>query len=162
MIYESVETITYDNFKDQMSRKVYQEKIMENIQHHFEANLGRPELLNRFGENFLIFNYIVPEAAKIIVENQIKKMTKNLMDDKKIRFTYDLAFIEQILELTKIDRYGKQGGRGILNIMEKHVINPLVRLISEKVTSKRDNFKVHIERMDNSGIETKLIGRITD
>jgi len=162
MTYESVETISYKDFINQMDKKSFQEKIMDNIKHHFESNLGRPELLNRFGENFLIFNYIVPDAAKVIVQNQLKKMTKNLYEDKKIELTFEPSFVEQVYALTQIDRYGKQGGRGILNIVEKHVINPLVRFISQSIKGKRTDFKIHIESMDNSGLETKLIAKIND
>jgi len=35
----------------------------------FTNKLGRPEIFNRFGDNFVVFNYIKDEVAKMIIKN---------------------------------------------------------------------------------------------
>lgn len=48
---------------DNDSPDEFEKKIMAGVRDHFVRKLQRPELLNRIGENVVIFNFISPEAA---------------------------------------------------------------------------------------------------
>ena len=50
-----------------------QQKVVSAVKSYFEQ-LGRPELLNRIGNNnIIVFNFISNEAAKLIVKMKIEK-----------------------------------------------------------------------------------------
>ena len=43
------------------------------VQGHFNDNLGRPELLNRFGDNIIVFDFIDnPEIRSSIMESKLR------------------------------------------------------------------------------------------
>jgi ATP-dependent Clp protease ATP-binding subunit ClpA len=52
----------------------YRNQIMDEIKNFFTNRLGRPEILNRLGENFLIFEYIDENTAKLIAKAQLDKI----------------------------------------------------------------------------------------
>lgn len=58
-------------------------KMMTEIKKFFNETLGRPELLNRFGENFVVFDFIRPEIAEEIIEKNIEKIREKLQEKKK-------------------------------------------------------------------------------
>ena len=111
-------------------RESYQEmsgKIMGAIKDYFIKDLGRPELLNRIGENFVVFDFIKDDVAQQILAGQLDKVKTNLAETKNVRLELtDRAqnFIAA-KALTNLDN----GGRGIGNMIERHLINPLSRYL---------------------------------
>jgi ATP-dependent Clp protease ATP-binding subunit ClpA len=45
---------------------VVQSKVRAEISRHFKLTLGRPEILNRIGENIIVFDFIRPDVAEEI------------------------------------------------------------------------------------------------
>ena len=87
--------------------------------------LGRPEILNRIGENIVVFDFIREPFAEQILDSQIAKITKNLSLEKNIT----LGIGQTAHETLKAAAIGNlaNGGRGIGNIVESMLINPLSR-----------------------------------
>ena len=111
--------------------KQVKKQFVEKVQEHFIKKLGRPELLNRIGDNIVAFNFIDnPE-----VFTKIAKLKFKIIEDfvaerygAKIMFENEDAIFMAIGK-----KAGKQnGGRGLLNVMESVIINPLSEFIFER------------------------------
>ena len=104
-----------------------QNKLISAIKDYFKLQLGRPEILNRIGDNFVVFDFIRENVAVEILTAQLNKIKNNLLSQKKI----ELSWSDNVFEFLKEKAFGnlENGGRGIGNIMEKYFINPLARYV---------------------------------
>jgi flagellar biosynthesis GTPase FlhF len=142
-----------------LSREVYESKMSDSIKNHFDTVIGRPELLNRFADNFLIFNYISVEAMKSILNQKLNTVKKALLEDKKISLSWTNVVFEDLLK--HAIHYRDKGGRGIVTLVEKHFINPLVRLIADSEVGQKNNLTIAIDAIVFTPVETSLAGKIT-
>lgn len=117
---ERVPVVTSD-----LSYEEVQTKVREGIERYFKLELGRPEILNRIGENIVIYDFIREGVAGEILDSQIKRICNNLKSDKNIR----LAISDKVHDALLSSAIGNldNGGRGIGNIVESLLINPLSR-----------------------------------
>lgn len=128
-----------------------QKKIFDEIKSFFGSTLGRPEIFNRFGDNFVVFDFIRPEiAAQIIVKN-LNVIRTNLKKIKNIEFSFDDKFVMDFLKQCADDNLD-MGGRGIVNRIETHIKNGLTNFMFESrkvenctITVKIANSKVVFE-----------------
>ncbi|MGH3913834.1 MAG: AAA family ATPase [Pseudonocardiaceae bacterium] len=97
------------------------------IAEHFTLTLGRPELLNRFGDNFVIFDFIGAEAAEQIFEGQLRNILRRVADEHRIAVRLGVEVHTQLRTRCTEDR--SRGGRGIGTALESHLINPLARAL---------------------------------
>lgn len=120
------------NVTPDMTYKEMRERILRGIKDYFILELGRPEILNRIGNNFVVFDYIREDVAREILESQLKKIIDNLMEHKGIEVRLTEATVEQLMDIIRGSL--ENGGRGIGNTVEKYFINPLSRyLFDEKI-----------------------------
>lgn len=119
-------------------------RVREAIEDYFKLQLGRPEILNRIGENIVVFDYIRPEVAKLILNSQVNKIVKNLSTDKHIILTIS----EEAMSVLTEQAVGNlaNGGRGVGNIVENLLINPLSRYLFDNEIF--NNAKVTIDNID--------------
>ena len=103
----------------------YSSKILEEITKFFTLKIERPEIKNRIGENFIIFDYISYKAASEIAEKQIKTIIDNLKRTKEIELSLSNQAYESIYSELKKDEHISQGGRGVGNVIENMLIRPL-------------------------------------
>ncbi|VAW78792.1 ClpB protein [hydrothermal vent metagenome] len=59
-----------------------QEKVLEEIEDHFNLELNRPEILNRIGENIIVFDFIRKEVAAEIFTHMVTGHVKDLLNQK--------------------------------------------------------------------------------
>lgn len=96
--------------------------ITEGVKNYF-INNGRPELLNRLGENnIVVFNFIDIESAKLICEKQLKNIIKSIK--AKLSISVEIAEIVDCMKEDAVS-HREKGGRGIGNMLEEKFINPL-------------------------------------
>ena len=108
--------------------------IRRNIEDYFKLELGRPELLNRMGENIIVFDYIRPTAAAQILDALLEKIRKRMAEDKGIVLTLSPELREQLLTAALGNL--ENGGRGVGNMVETMLIDPLSRyLFDERVAA---------------------------
>ena len=94
------------------------------VKDFFVNTLGRPEILNRIGEdNILVFRFLVDEAAKLsIVDQQIESVSKQLaLHDVSVHAT--TAFRHMLM--AHPGGFTRNGARGVRNLLTKWVINRL-------------------------------------
>ncbi len=115
------------NVTQDMSYNEIQQKIRGAIEDYFKLELGRPEILNRIGENIVVFDFIRPDVAKVILEAQIEKIKRNLFSEKKLTLSLTDDAFKTLLEKSLANL--SNGARGIGNIVESLLINPLARYL---------------------------------
>jgi ATP-dependent Clp protease ATP-binding subunit ClpA len=121
--------------------KVIVEKIQAEIKTFFTNKLGRPEIFNRFGDNFVVFNFIKNEVAKQILSKNLKIITKNLKKQFDIELIFDDVFLNEFLKECVADNLD-MGGRGIINRLETHIKNGLANFIPKNLDKKKIVVKV--------------------
>lgn len=104
-----------------------QKRVRSAIEEHFKLELGRPEILNRIGENIVVFDYIRPEAARKILRSQVDRIFRDLSAERRIEITISERAYSVLLEhvLGNLEN----GGRGIGNIVGALLIDPLSRFL---------------------------------
>ena len=119
---EPVLNVSQDDDYAQVSKRIHKA-----VEDHFRFQLQRPELLNRIGDNIVVFDFIRQELADLIMD----KMLGNIVD--RVQNEHDVALVvsapahetlvaECLNDLTN-------GGRGIGNRLEAVLINPLARAL---------------------------------
>lgn len=126
-----------------------EEKIKKEIKYFFGSKLGRPEIFNRFGDNFVVFDFIREEIALQIIEKNMKIIKENLMKLRNISFEYDDAFVKEFLQACAKDNL-EMGGRGIVNKIETHIKNGLTNFMF--CTKKIENCTI-VAKMKNTEVE---------
>ena len=132
------------NVTPEMEYPVVQQKVRQAIEDYFKLELGRPEILNRIGENIVVFDFIRPDVAKQILDAQVEKIRRNMATEKGI----ELVISEQarsVLIAKALDNLGN-GGRGIGNIVESLLINPLARYLFDE--GIKDKGRITINDID--------------
>lgn len=127
-----------------MKYEEVQKRVRQAIEDYFKLELGRPEILNRIGENIVVFDFIRPDVAKEILKAQVNKIIKNLMTEKRI----DLSLSDIAMGKLEARAMGNlaNGGRGIGNIVESLLINPFSRYLFDE--DIQGNVKITIDDID--------------
>lgn len=99
------------------------------VKDHFNSVLKRPELLNRIGDNILVFNTIKDENLRQeIVKRKLKPLKELVREKYEVNLLLDNGIYSYFEK--RADR--SHGGRGLLNAAERDLINPLSLFIFER------------------------------
>ena len=116
--------------------------MIDSIREYFISELGRPEILNRIGNNFIVFDFIRPAAVAQILRKQVANILEGISDNRDIVVRLDessnawstlLNFASQNLDF---------GGRGIGNTVEKYLLNPLARKLTDENWQAGDQYTI--------------------
>jgi ATP-dependent Clp protease ATP-binding subunit ClpA len=121
-------------------------KIKAEIKNFFALKLGRPEIFNRFGDNFVVFDFIRPDVAESIFENNMSVIKRNLSNLKNIVLEYDQSFVKDFILIYAMDNLD-MGGRGIINRIETHIKNGLTNFMFK--SGKLENCTIHLSMKNN-------------
>jgi energy-coupling factor transporter ATP-binding protein EcfA2 len=106
-----------------------QAKVRGEIERHFKLTLGRPEILNRIGDNIIVFDFIRPEIAAQIFEQMLTGALRDAAAaGYKVTVSPEARATLETLCISDLSN----GGRGIRNKIETHLINPLARSLFEE------------------------------
>ena len=135
-----------------MSYEDVQKAVRKGIEDYFKLELGRPEILNRIGENIVVFDFIRENVAEEIMMSQVNRIVTNLHSEKNIVLSIG-EDAKQTLKRHALNNL-ENGGRGIGNIVESLLINPLARYLFDHEIF--ENKKVHIEKICDEGMPYSL------
>ena len=110
-------------------------KVRDEIDKHFKATLNRPEILNRIGDNIIVFDFIRPKVALEIFRDMVRTTLADIKETQSVEITVSLDALTKLEALCLADL--TNGGRGIRNKVETHLINPLSRALFEKAADAR-------------------------
>jgi len=104
------------------------EKVTLGVQSYFKHFLGRPELLNRIGQNIVVFDFVRPEIMRLILVNKVLPGIAHQIGDRwALKVVFEDEVIDQLLEASSGDL--ASGGRGVGNLAEAAILNPLSRAL---------------------------------
>ena len=118
------------NVLPQEPYEAVERKVREEIEKYFKLQLNRPELLNRIGENIVVFDFIRPPVAAQIYEKMVANILERLAEAQQIRITLPAEVDARLKERCTKDL--SLGGRGIGNQLEAWLVNPLARELFDK------------------------------
>ena len=100
-----------------------EEKIRKEINRVFREEIERPELLNRIGDNIVVFNFIGPNAANEIFDLMLKNVKARVAQEHAVALSIPEDESGKLRDWCTADL--DFGGRGIGNRIETAFINPL-------------------------------------
>jgi hypothetical protein len=99
------------------------------VEDHFISKLGRPELLNRLGDNVVVFQPITDDGfRRTILEKKIAPLHTYLQE----RFGAVLRLAPELEDRYLRSARSEHGGRGLINALERDLLNPLARFLFER------------------------------
>jgi len=120
--------------------EVVEARVREAIGDHFKYRLSRPEILNRIGDNIVVFNFITPEVAGQIFSGMLANVARRLREEHHLELVLPRLVLEKLMSLCTRDL--SNGGRGIGNALESVFINPLARALFETELEGRESITV--------------------
>ena len=123
-----------------MDYNTIQNKLLSTIKDYFKYTIQRPELLNRIGDNFVVFDFIRETAAEEILNLKLKAIIENIEREKGITLSVSDRFKDYLLAKAKKDL--TNGGRGISNMVETCLINPLSQILIKEDVRFGDSISI--------------------
>ena len=120
-----------------------QAKVRSEIEKYFKEVLNRPEILNRIGDNIVVFDFIRPTIAAEIFAQMIVGVLEGVRREQGIEVEMSAGAQETLAQACLIDL--SNGGRGIRNKVESHLINPLARALFD--TNAKPGMKVEVSEI---------------
>ncbi|HZX33510.1 MAG TPA: AAA family ATPase, partial [Rhodocyclaceae bacterium] len=104
-------------------------KVRGAIGDYFKYRLSRPEILNRIGDNIVVFDFIGPEVGERIFDGMLRNVARRLLEEFRLKLAMPAEIRTALLARCLKDL--SNGGRGIGNQLESAFINPLSRALFE-------------------------------
>ena len=118
------------NVSERDPYEVVQKKVIEAITEHFHRALRRPELLNRIGDNVIVFDFIRSPVDRQIFDLMVGNVVRHVRRTQGA----DLVIAPEVLD--RLAAWATEdlsyGGRGIGNRVETALVNPLSRALFEQ------------------------------
>lgn len=140
---EAVQLVTPD-----VSYEEVKKVVLKGIKDHFTLRLGRPEILNRLGENIVVFDFIRKDVAKQIFDIMVENIKKRVKDEHDAQLELSPESLNQLLDWSTDDL--SNGGRGIGSCLENMLINPLARALFQAGEFKGKNILLANVRRDEN------------
>jgi ATP-dependent Clp protease ATP-binding subunit ClpB len=106
------------------------EGVRRAVRAHFVEQLNRPELLNRFGDNIVVFNFIDRAAARSIFDGLVEQIAGRVHREQRLTLVLSRRARDELLAAATDDL--GNGGRGIGSVLESALVNPLARELFER------------------------------
>jgi len=117
-----------------------QEKVHNEIDRYFKLVLNRPEILNRIGENIIVFDFIREDVASQIFEQMVDTTFKDLQQQQALFIELSPQARQGLRTLCLHDL--SNGGRGIRNQLEARLLNPLSRALFDQDAQPGERFSI--------------------
>ena len=133
-------------------REEAERTIRSGIERYFKEELGRPELLNRIGDNIVVFDFITEEVGQRILDLLIGNVAARVQSEHGVDLQLTDEAREQLGAIALADL--SQGGRGIGSRIEQTLVNPLALvLFSAELT---EGSTLTISGFDPSNLDGEL------
>lgn len=127
------------NVTPQDGFEVVRERVLAEIERHFKLVLNRPEILNRIGDNVIVFDFIRPNVAGEILDNMVAATLAGIgVQDISVSLSDPAKETLRRICLEDLSN----GGRGIRNKVEAHLVNPLGRALFDQDARPGSAFEV--------------------
>lgn len=140
-------------FTSNIGNKEYNDEVTNPKEHYlnalnkyFEEKVGRVEILNRFGENKIVFNHIGEEVFKEIVENKLDLTVRNI-ERKMPNIKFKFENREEVKELifSRMGDSKKFGARLVNSLLENLFINEFATFYMEQGITGEELIIIKVE-----------------
>ncbi|MFD3401546.1 AAA family ATPase [Kribbella sp. NPDC058693] len=142
-------TVGPDTPRDQLV-----ESVTAGVREHISEKLNRPELLNRLGDNIVVFNFISQAIATEIFDLQVDRITGLIERELHLEVDLDPAVQKAFLAEATTDL--TMGGRGIGSRLETMLVNPLARALFAQPPDRAPRQTVTSASKDEAGWQIVL------
>lgn len=154
-VYENTvvkKTVPVVSWMDEYS--TVNKEVREGISFHFNSVLKRPELLNRLGNNIVVFDFIDKVVAVEIFDIMVQKITERISSEHHATLCINDTSKEFLRERCREDL--SHGGRGIGNCLETMLINPLAReLFKHKELEGKTITVISVSNFSDTGADSE-------
>jgi ATP-dependent Clp protease ATP-binding subunit ClpA len=127
-----------------------QARVRSEIDRHFKLILNRPEILNRIGDNILVFDFIRPDVALPIFEGMMNGVVADVQHVQGVTIELEASARDALRSACLQDL--SNGGRGIRNKVESLFINPLARAMFDSDVGRGGSLAITSLEVDGAGI----------
>lgn len=110
------EILTYEEVENHFKQEV---------DWYFTSRIGRAELLNRLGDNIVVFDTLRPDFVTQISDKFLQQLAKNALDKYQFNITFNSSIGEFLTNKMKEGNNLLFGGRRIKNLLETYIERPL-------------------------------------
>lgn len=105
------------------------QKVRRRVNAHF-TTIGRPEVLNRLGDNIIVFTYLSGDQVRTLMDRQVQVALAAVRERTDVTVTVE-DDAAQLLREMAADRENRAfGGRRVEHLIESQIIDPLSYLIA--------------------------------
>jgi ATP-dependent Clp protease ATP-binding subunit ClpB len=144
MVVDDANGRSRENARPGLAYEELESRIRGAVSDHFTRVLNRPELLNRFGDNIVVFDFIGRDAAAHIFALLLGNIVNRVAEEHRVALTVDRQVADTLRDWCIAD-LGK-GGRGIGNALESYFVNPLARALFARAVTAGET--VRVRRLD--------------
>lgn len=101
--------------------------VRDHVRGHFTQVVGRPELLNRIGDNVVVFDFIRAGVGREILKLMVRNVARVFEKESGGKLTLSTAAWAALEGHCLTEESLMMGGRGIGNLLETALIDPLSR-----------------------------------
>ena len=134
-------------------------RVRSEIDRHFKLVLNRPEILNRIGDNIVVFDFIRPPIAQAIFDGMVRDVLDGVAASQRIAVSLGEGAHATLAKLCLSDL--SNGGRGIRNKVEAHLVNPLARALFDSGTTAGSSIAVDAIDSEEGGVTQLRLGAST-
>ena len=133
--------------KEAAGERDYERHFRSAVESHFVQKLGRPELLNRLGDNIVVFQPIHDDGMRRdILRKKLSPLCEHLRERWGVRLEVSEEVTSKLIAEARMDH----GGRGLLNSVERQLLNPLARFLFSHHAKLRQGRLVVVGLLDSS------------
>ena len=103
------------------------DKVSSALDDFFRYKVNRPEFINRFGKNIIVFDFVRDEASERIFDKMLSNIRFRLKETHGVALAITEDARRQLLD--EIRRDLSSGGRGVGNTLEEMLIDPLAQIL---------------------------------
>lgn len=148
----------YQTITPNMDYDTIQKELLATIKDYFKYTIQRPELLNRIGDNFIVFDFIREKAVEEILNLKLSAIADNLEHEKGIKLEISALFKEYLLNKAQGDL--SNGGRGISNMVETCLVNPLAKVLIKEEWTSGDSVVIEDKPSENEELFKYSLTRV--
>lgn len=121
------------------------------VRRHFVAKLKRPEILNRFGDNILVFDVLRPQYVRGICEKFLNSLKFSAREKRGLELEFTEPGVREMVSTAMARGENlKFGGRRIRTLLEERVEKPLNRWVFWRNPASGTVLQVGTSGADNS------------